>query len=91
MTDEGAKLSCEGCDTSTFSTDMMIVDGQLVHLPGLEEMMEAVRKMKVQQRRAVADELLSRAKARGMVPVGLEERYRSALMDEYDRRYLTIM
>lgn len=91
MTDEGAKLSCEGCDAATFSMDTMIVDGQFVHLPGLEWIMEAVRRMKVPQRRAVADELLSRVKARGMVPVGLEGRYRSALMDEYDRRYLTIM
>ncbi|MDD1772138.1 MAG: hypothetical protein LUQ09_04385 [Methanomassiliicoccales archaeon] len=91
MTDGGAKLNCEGCETSTFSTDTMIVDGQLVHIPGLEGIMEAVRKMKVPKRRSVADELLARVKALGVVPVGLEGRYRSALMDEYDRRYLTIM
>ena len=53
--------------------------------------MESVRKMKVSRRRTVADELLSRAKAKGLVPPGEEDRYRSALMDEYDRRYLTIM
>jgi hypothetical protein len=53
--------------------------------------MEEVRKLKISQRKQVADLLLAQAKARGAVPEGFERRYRDALIDEYDRRYLTVM
>jgi hypothetical protein len=68
-----------------------LVDGELVDLVGLEEIMETVRKMKLAQRRSVADELLAKAKGKDQVPPEREKPYRNALMDEYDRRYLSIM
>lgn len=69
----------------------MLVDGELIEMIGLEHIMESVRKLKLDQRRQVADELLIRAKQRDLVPSGRENTFRSALMDEYDRRYLGIM
>ena len=71
--------------------EKLLVDGQLVELIGLDEMMEEVRKLKLQSRKQVADELLARAKERHAVPDGSDKQYRDALMDEYDRRYLTVM
>ena len=71
--------------------EKLLVNGQLIDLIGLEEIMEEVRRLKLSQRKRVADELLSKAQARKQVPEGREREYRNALMDEYDRRYLTIM
>jgi hypothetical protein len=93
MSGEESKLNCVGCDNglSFNEGEKLLVNGQLVELPGLDEIMEQVRRMKMPQRRLVADELLSLAKARKAVPEGSERQYRDALMDEYDRRYLSIM
>lgn len=93
MSEKDPKLNCIGCD-SGLPLDVgekLLVDGQIVDLAGLEEIMETVRKMKLAQRKQVADQLLDRAKERNQVPPDRERQYRSALMDEYDRRYLTIM
>lgn len=93
MSGEDSKLNCVGCDTglSFNEGEKLLVNGQLVELIGLEEIMEEVRRLKMPQRKQVADELLSRAKARNVVPEGSDRLYRDALMDEYDRRYLTVM
>ena len=93
MSGDESKLKCVGCDTglSLNEGEKLLVDGQLVELIGLDEMMEEVRKLKLQSRKQVADELLARAKERHAVPDGSERQYRDALMDEYDRRYLTVM
>lgn len=93
MSDKGSKLNCSGCDTGLplDTGEKLLVDGQLVDLLGLEEIMETVRKMKLGQRKQVADELMVRMKGKNQVPPERERLYRSALMDEYDRRYLTIM
>jgi len=93
MSDDDSKLNCIGCDTglSLNEGEKLVVNGQLVELAGLEEIMEEVRKLKVPQRKQVADELLARAIERKAVPEGSERQYRDALMDEYDRRYLTVM
>lgn len=93
MSDKDSKLNCVGCDTGlSFSEgEKLLVNGQLVELSGLEELMEQVRRMKLAQRRQVADELLAMAKARNEIPPEAERQYRDALMDEYDRRYLSIM
>lgn len=90
---EDSKLNCVGCDTglSLNEREKLLVNGQLVEVPGLDEIMEEVRRLKVSQRKQVADELLARAKSRNTVPEGSERQYRDALMDEYDRRYLTVM
>lgn len=71
--------------------EKLLVNGQLVEVPGLDEIMEEVRRLKLAQRKQVADELLARARSRNVVPEGSERQYRDALMDEYDRRYLTVM
>jgi len=86
-------LNCVGCDTglSFNEGEKLLVNGQLVELAGLDDIMEEVRKLKLSQRKRVADELLLRAKERKAVPEGSEKQYRDALMDEYDRRYLTVM
>lgn len=93
MSGEDSKLNCVGCDTglSLSEGEKLLVNGQLVELVGLDEIMEEVRKLKIPQRKLVADELLARAKARNAVPEGSEKQYRDALMDEYDRRYLSVM
>lgn len=90
---EDSKLNCVGCDTglSLNEREKLLVDGQLVELVGLEEIMEEVRKLKVPQRKLVADRLLAMVKERNTIPEEAEKRYRDALMDEYDRRYLTVM
>ena len=93
MSGDESKLNCAGCDTglSFNEGEKLLVNGQLVGLNGLEEIMEEVRKLKIPWRKQVADELLARAKGRNAVPDGAERQYRDALMDEYDRRYLTVM
>lgn len=93
MSGDDPKLNCVGCDTglSFNESEKLLINGQLVELVGLEEIMEEVRKLKLPQRKQVADELLARAKGRKAVPDGSERQYRDALMDEYDRRYLTVM
>lgn len=93
MSGEDSKLNCVGCDTglSLNEGEKLLVNGQLVELSGLEEIMEEVRRLKIPQRKKVADELLARAKARHAVPEGSERTYRDALMSEYDRRYLSVM
>lgn len=93
MSDDESKLNCVGCDTglSFNEGEKLLVNGQLVELNGLDEIMEGVRKLKISRRKEVADELLARAKERNSVPEGSERQYRDALMDEYDRRYLTVM
>jgi len=70
---------------------MILVNGQLTEIKGLDEIMEEVRKLKLQKRKDIADGLLERTQARNPVPEGSERQYRDALMDEYDRRYLTVM
>ncbi len=93
MSGDDFKSNCTGCDTglSFNEGEKILVNGQLVELVGLDEIMEEVRKLKLPQRKKVADELLARAKERKAVPEGSERQYRDALMDEYDRRYLTVM
>jgi len=93
MNDKGSKLNCIGCDTGLPLEvgEKLIVDGEMVDLVGLDDLMETVRKMKLAQRRQVADELLARAKEHNQVPKERERMFRNALMDEYDRRYLSIM
>ncbi|MCG7843836.1 MAG: hypothetical protein MIO90_00205 [Methanomassiliicoccales archaeon] len=93
MNDKGSKLNCTGCDTGLPLDvgERLLVDGELVDMTGLEEIMEEVRKMKLAQRKQVADELIQRVKGRNQVPPGREVAFRNALMDEYDRRYLGIM
>ncbi|MHC1680440.1 MAG: hypothetical protein AB9860_04210 [Methanomassiliicoccales archaeon] len=93
MSGEDSKLNCIGCDTgiSFNESEKLLVNGQLVELVGLDEIMEEVRKLKLSQRKQVADELLARAMERKVVPEGSERQYRDAFMDEYDRRYLTVM
>ncbi len=93
MSGDGSKLNCLGCENglSFNEGEKLLVNGQLVELNGLDEIMEGVRKLKIQKRKLVADELLARAKERNDVPEGSERQYRDALMDEYDRRYLTVM
>ncbi len=93
MSGEDSKLNCVGCDTglSFNEGEKLLVNGQLVELIGLEEIMEEVRKLKISQRKQVADELLARAMVRKAIPEGSEKQYRDALMDEYDRRYLSVM
>ncbi len=90
---EDSKLKCIDCDTglSLNEGEKLLVNGQLVEVAGLDEIMEEVRRLKIPQRKQVADELLARAKSRHAVPDGSERQYRDALMDEYDRRYLTVM
>lgn len=84
------RVSC-GPGPSLNEGEKLLVDGRLVDLVGLERIMEEVRRLKLSRRKLVADELLARAKAGNQVPEGMEREYRNALMDEYDRRYLTIM
>jgi hypothetical protein len=90
---EDSKLNCVGCDNglSLNEGEKLLVNGQLVEIAGLDEIMEEVRRLKMPQRKLVADELLARARSRHAVPEGSERQYRDALMDEYDRRYLTVM
>lgn len=93
MSGDDKKINCVDCDNglSFNEAEKLLVNGQLVELIGLEEIMEEVRKLKLPQRKQVADELLARAKERKAVPEGSERSYRDALMDEYDRRYLTVI
>ncbi|HIH75993.1 MAG TPA: hypothetical protein HA343_01550 [Methanomassiliicoccales archaeon] len=93
MRGDDTKLNCMDCDTGLFpsESEKLLVNGQLIEIVGLDEIMEQVRKLKMPQRKLVADELLARAKERRAVPEGSEKLYRDALMDEYDRRYLTVM
>jgi hypothetical protein len=93
MGEKGSKLNCVGCDTglSMDQGEKLLVNGELVDILGLDDIMEQVRRMKLSLRRNVADELLARTKIDNKVPQEQEMAYRSALMDEYDRRYLSIM
>ena len=93
MSGKESKPNCIDCDTglSSNESEKLLVNGQLIEIVGLDEIMEQVRKLKMPQRKLVADELLARAKERRAVPEGSEKLYRDALMDEYDRRYLTVM
>ena len=93
MGEKGSGLSCTGCESglSIDESERIIVNGQLVRLEGLDGVMEDVRRMKIPQRKRIADELLIRAKARNPIPAAEERHYRDALMDEYDRRYLSVM
>ncbi|MCX6651510.1 MAG: hypothetical protein NT131_07645 [Methanomassiliicoccales archaeon] len=93
MGGKGDKLGCVDCGPGLAfdEKEMLLVSGTLVKLVGLEKIMEEVRRLKIGQRKQVADELLSRAKKENQIPPGQEKEYRNALMDDYDRRYLTIM
>ncbi len=93
MGEKDSKLGCVGCapGLSLNEGETLLMDGRLVQLAGLEEIMEQVRRMKLTRRKLVADELLTRVKSSNQVPVERERAYRNALMDEYDRRYLSIM
>jgi len=93
MSGEGSKLNCIDCDTgiSLNEGEKLLVNGQLVEIAGLDDIMEEVRRLKISQRKQVADELLARAKERQAVPEGSERQYRDAFMDEYDRRFLSVM
>jgi len=93
MSGDDSKVNCVGCGPGLSFTEgeKLLVNGILVELIGLDEIMEEVRRLKLAQRKKVADELLARAKERKAVPEGSERQYRDALMDEYDRRYLTVM
>jgi len=71
--------------------EKLLVDGRLVDVVDMETTMEEVRRLKLAKRKNVADELLSRTKAKNDIPAEKEKIYRNALMDEYDRRYLSIM
>jgi len=71
--------------------EKLLIDGRLVDAVDLETIMEEVRRMKLTKRKDVADELLSRTKAKNDILAEQEKIYRNALMNEYDRRYLTIM
>ncbi|TFG56179.1 MAG: hypothetical protein E4H30_05120 [Methanomassiliicoccus sp.] len=93
MGDEKSKLKCVDCGPglSMGEGEKLLVDGRLVDVIDLETTMEEVRRMKLTKRKDVADELLSRTKAKNGILAEQEKIYRNALMDEYDRRYLTIM
>jgi len=93
MGDKGSKINCVDCDNgiSMNEGEKLLIDGKLVEVTGLDDIMESVRRMRMPERKRVADELLIRAKDTNDIPSELEAAYRDALMDEYDRRYLGIM
>ena len=92
MSDEKSKLKCVECGgLSTGEGEKLLIDGRLVGVVDMEMIMEEVRRMKLTKRKDVADELLSRTKAKNDILAEQEMIYRNALMNEYDRRYLTIM
>jgi len=93
MSGKDLKLNCADCGTGlSFSEgEILSVNGHFVEVVGLDESMEAVRRLRLQRRKQVADELLARVRSQNDVPESLERQYRDALMDEHDRRYLFIM
>jgi len=93
LSDKDGKVGCVGCGPalSIGEGEKLLVSGNLVDVLNLDQIMEEVRRLRLEQRKRVADELLSRAKEHNQISPDQEKEYRNALMDEYDRRYLTIM
>jgi hypothetical protein len=93
LDDKDNKVGCVDCGPalSLSEGEKLLVSGNLVDVLNLDQIMEEVRRLRVEQRKRVADELLSRAKEHNQISPDQEKEYRNALMDEYDRRYLTIM
>jgi hypothetical protein len=87
-------IECVNCGANTnidSLTDCIIVNGKVARIPGLEEIMARVTKMRLDSRSKVANELLRQVKEGFIIPVGEEEDFRLALMDDYERRTIEFM
>ncbi|QLH74182.1 MAG: hypothetical protein HPY73_01105 [Methanomassiliicoccales archaeon] len=87
-------IECIGCSSSLgveVLSDRLVLKDKVAVIPGLDRILEEVMKMRLDKRSAIADELMTRVKARFMVPDGEEKEYREALMAEYERRMMDFL
>ena len=83
------KIECVNCATNPVLeslADRLVVKDKVAIIPGLDEIMDQVVKLRLPSRSQAADELLRRVKERYQVPKDEEREYRIALIDHYDRR-----
>lgn len=62
------------------------VGGIVVGLAMLEDIIQDVREMNLTNRDRIADELMKRIKIYNYIPEAAEEKYRSALLREYENK-----
>jgi hypothetical protein len=82
-------IECVDCQT-TLSVeslkDRIVVGDKVAYIPGLEEMVEEVMRLRLDTIHAVGEELMRRVTATYQIPAGMESAYRQALLDYYDRQ-----
>jgi hypothetical protein len=86
-------IECVNCNANTCLdidslVDRIIVKGKVAHIPGLEDIMAIVIKMRLDSRSKVAIELVRRVEEQFIIPKGERDDYREALLDDYDRRII---
>ena len=86
-------IECVNCNANTgldidSLVDRIIVKGKVAHIPGLEDIMAIVIKMRLDSRSKVAIELVRRVEEQFIIPKGERDDYRDALLDDYDRRII---
>ncbi|OPY31708.1 MAG: hypothetical protein A4E32_01310 [Methanomassiliicoccales archaeon PtaU1.Bin124] len=71
--------------------DRLVVNDKVAFIPGLEQMVEEVMRLKPPTMHQAGEELMIRVKKSYQIPPGEEEAYRRALLDYYDRRVTTFI
>lgn len=83
------RIECVDCQTGIVLDeliDRLVVKDKIAHIPGLENIMEQVIKMRLDTHAKIGDELLRLVKEGFEIPMPEERNYREALIDLYDRR-----
>ena len=91
MAEEEKKLECVDCGDSGIGLESaykLWVKDRFVDAVGIDDIMEEVFRMRLKDRNRIAEELIARFLINNKMNETLEREYRSALIDEYERRQL---
>lgn len=91
MAEEHKQLECADCADSGIgleSASKLWVKDRFVDAKGIDDIMEEVFRMHLKDNNRINEELMSRFLLHNMIDEGLNKEYRTALIDEYERRQL---
>jgi hypothetical protein len=89
MAEKENKLECAECGDSRVGLQMaykLWVKDRFVDALGIDDIMEEVFRMRLKDRNRITEELMSRFLQNNEADGTLDREYRTALMDEYERR-----
>ncbi len=91
MAEEQRQLECADCADPGIGLEgasKLWVKDRFVDAKGIDDIMEEVFRLHLKDRNRIIEELMSRFLLHNDIDEGLNKEYRTALIDEYERRQL---